>query len=139
MANYHLQGIFIATVMSVFIIIFGASIIQSHVTNYNLPINPANNLSSFNDRKANLSSTIGNAEEENAEASETDTEGILGALSMINKIFFMRDDLRNTQKDVENNLGFLPKEFWVMIGIIISAIFVTIIAGLLWRYNQGLS
>ena len=139
--SYNLQNITIGFVLFIFVIIFGASIIDTHVNVYDIDTSYTDGISNkygiYQDNLSKYSSDIEDSEDD-VVATEDDAEGLIGTYGTIKSIFGIRSNIEKTQKDVESRFDFLPKEVWVLISIILAVIFITVIAGVVWRYKEGL-
>ncbi|TRZ50908.1 MAG: hypothetical protein D4S01_05855 [Dehalococcoidia bacterium] len=140
MGIYNITDITIGVVIFVFVVLFGTSLISVHVDKYNIGSNPTTGMT-YSEYEQNLSTYRDDVEDEyeKTKVKDGDAEGLLGTIGTIKKIFTIRDTVSDLQTDVEEDLFFLPKQFWEMIGIIVAIILVTTMATIFWRTREGLT
>jgi len=140
MGKFNITDITIGVVIFVFVVLFGTSLISVHVDKYNIGSNPTTGMT-YSEYEQNLSTYRDDVEDEyeKTKAKDGDAEGLLGTLGTIKKIFTIRDTVSDLQTDVEEDLFFLPKQFWEMIGIIVAIILITTMATIFWRTREGLT
>ena len=140
MGKFNITDITIGVVIFVFVVLFGTSLISVHVDKYNIGSNPTTGMT-YSEYEQNLSTYRDDVEDEyeKTKVKDGDAEGLLGTIGTIKKIFTIRDTVSDLQTDVEEDLFFLPKQFWEMIGIIVAIILVTTMATIFWRTREGLT
>jgi len=144
MTKITIQSIVIALVVLIFVTLFGIQIITSFYQTYSPTLGDSTKLTTINasfERFANESSIYQDKIENESNKINllaTDDQGTKSTFAQLKTIFTFRSQAQDVQASTQTILDFIPVKFWSMLSIIFGIIVVTLIAGLIWRYREGL-